>query len=107
MVRVCVRACVPCLALQVDTDPRFGRTEEAFGEDPQLVSVLGEAYALGMMGGETGGPNTYLGPNSVVTEAKHFAAYGYGGKDAYRTDVSDRTLFDVYLKPWKRCVLRA
>ncbi len=98
---------MPWLALQVDTDPRFGRTEEAFGEDPQLVSVLGEAYALGMMGGETGGPNTYLGPNSVVTEAKHFAAYGYGGKDAYRTDVSDRTLFDVYLKPWKRCVLRA
>jgi hypothetical protein len=30
-----------------------------------------------MMGGNTGGPNTYLGPQSVVTEAKHFAAYGY------------------------------
>ena len=31
-------------------------TEEAIGEDPQLVSVLGEAYALGMMGGPDGRP---------------------------------------------------
>ncbi len=29
------------------------------------------------MGSNTGGPNTYLGPQSAVTEAKHYAAYGY------------------------------
>lgn len=62
------------------TDPRFGRTEEAFGEDPKLVSDLGVAYALGMTNGNSGGPLTYLGPTAVATEAKHFAAYGFSGK---------------------------
>jgi beta-glucosidase len=86
--------------LQVDTDPRFGRTEEAFGEDPKLVAALGVAMSTGMMG-STDGPNSYIGVNSVVCEAKHAVAYGQSGKDAYRTDISDRTIFDIYLKPWR------
>lgn len=90
--------------LQVDTDPRFGRTEEAFGEDPKLVSDMGAAYALGVMNGNTGGPSTYLDATSPATEAKHYAAYGYSGKDAYRTDISDQTLFNVYLRPWRAYV---
>jgi beta-glucosidase-like glycosyl hydrolase len=98
--------------LQVATDPRFGRTQENFGEqghrcaaaggcgcqrvqqddvctvcrggragagtaggDPFLVSELGVAATLGLHGGATGGPSTYL-PNyttTIISEAKHYA----------------------------------
>jgi hypothetical protein len=60
-----------------------------------------QAMATGMMG-STGGANTYIDAKHVVVEAKHYASYAFGGKDGYRTDVSDRTLFDIYLQPWKR-----
>lgn len=118
--------------LQVATDPRFGRTEEAFGEDPMLVTEMGVAYTLGMTNGNAGGPSTYLDFNVAVgTEAKHYAAYAYvrgrplhacahshacattsspspqGGKDAYRTDISMQTLFNVYLRPWRAYIQRA
>lgn len=87
--------------LQVDTDPRFGRLQEGFGEDPKLVSDLGVAYALGMLNDNTGGPNAYLDVTAPVTEAKHYAAYGFAGKDGYRADMSNATLFNVYLRPWR------
>ena len=87
--------------LQVDTDPRFGRTMEAFGEDPALVAALGVAYATGLQGGATGGPATYGNFSALVSEAKHFAAYGQGGMDGIATDIANRTLFDVYLRPWR------
>jgi beta-glucosidase len=68
---VCAHSC-----RQVDTDPRFGRLEEAFGEDPHLVAGLGVAYAVGIQGGAVGGPDTYANTSALVTEAKHFGAYG-------------------------------
>ena len=49
-----------------------------------------------------GGPSTYLPPNAIVSEAKHAAAYGFGGKDGMAADLSQRTLHDIYLKPWRR-----
>jgi beta-glucosidase-like glycosyl hydrolase len=54
--------------LQVDTDPRFGRTDEAFGEDPHLVAQLGVAYAVGIQGGAVGGPDTYANFSAMMTE---------------------------------------
>lgn len=65
--------------LQVVVDPRFGRYEEAFGEDPHLVGVLGAAMVAGQQG--TGGPHTYLEDTAHVScEAKVRAiACGKGG----------------------------
>ena len=83
--------------LQVDTDPRFGRTAESFGEDPHFVSQMGQAYATGLQGGSIGGPDTYVNFSSILTEAKHLGAYGQAGKDGYFTDIAEGTLFDVYL----------
>lgn len=89
--------------LQVTTDPRFGRTEESFGEDPFLVAQMGVAMITGQQG--TGGPSTYLEDTAHVScEAKHALAYGYSGRDWYRADVSDRTLLDVYARPWKYAI---
>ena len=84
------------------TDPRFGRCEEAFSEDPMLVSKLGAAAVTGLSGpGAAGAANTYLAAGKIATEAKHFAAYGHGGRDgSMPAELSEATLFDVYLKPW-------
>ena len=60
--------------LQVCTDPRFGRTEENFGEDPALVSAMGVAAVKGLHGGNTKGPSSYLPIGTIVSEAKHAAA---------------------------------
>ena len=88
--------------LNVPGDARFGRTEENFSEDPMLTAALGAAAVMGLHAGEAGGPSTYLpARGAIVSEAKHAAAYGYGGKDGAPADVSDRTLHDIYLRPWR------
>jgi beta-glucosidase len=87
--------------LNVPTDPRFGRSEENFGEDPALVAALGVAAVVGLHAGNTEGPSSYLPDGAISSEAKHFAAYAFGGKDGMAADVSPRTLHDVYLRPWK------
>ena len=85
--------------INVCTDPRFGRTEENFGEDPALVSAMGAAAVKGLHGGNLEGPSGYLPKGTVVSEAKHAAAYGFGGKDGMAADVSPRTLHDVRTQP--------
>eukprot|EP01064_Diplonema_japonicum_P020560 TRINITY_DN3014_c9_g1_i1.p1 TRINITY_DN3014_c9_g1~~TRINITY_DN3014_c9_g1_i1.p1 ORF type:complete len:825 (+),score=158.14 TRINITY_DN3014_c9_g1_i1:60-2477(+) len=93
--------------VQVCTDPRFGRMIENFGSDPLLVSRYATAAVHGATGtpseGNTG-PDSYIGEGKIITEAKHFAAYGYGGHDGAPADVSIPALYDIYLKPWKAFV---
>jgi beta-glucosidase-like glycosyl hydrolase len=86
--------------LQVDTDARFGRFEEAYGEDPFLVGTLGAAAAFALQGGAQG-PNEYVPAGRISCEAKHAVAYGFGGRDWYGADMSVRRLLDVYAKPWR------
>ena len=87
--------------LNVPSDSRFGRTEENFSEEPTLTGAFGAAAVIGLHAGEMGGPSTYLPPFAIVSEAKHAAAYAHGGKDGAPADVSERTLHDVYLRPWR------
>ena len=86
--------------LNVPTDPRFGRSEENFSEEPALVAAMGVAAVLGLHAGNSEGPSSYLPPFAIVSEAKHAAAYAWGGKDGAGADLSERTLHDVYLRPW-------
>ena len=44
--------------------------------DPHMVAQLGVAFASGLQGGAVGGPDTYGNFSSMLTEAKHFGAYG-------------------------------
>ena len=87
--------------INVPTDGRFGRTEENFAEDPMLVGAYGAAAVRGLHAGEASGPSAYLPPFAIVSEAKHAAAYAFGGKDGMAADVSERTLHDIYLRPWR------
>src|SRR5260221_157757 len=57
--------------LDLARDPRWGRTEETYGEDPQLVSEIGLAAIRGYQG-----PGPALTPGHVFATAKHFAAHG-------------------------------
>eukprot|EP01051_Picozoa_sp_SAG22_P004739 SAG22_NODE_262_length_13373_cov_11.716965_1_plen_695_part_00 len=91
-------------------DPRFGRTQEAFGEDPFVVGTMATAAVLGNQGRDgAGGPNTYLGSpkTRMISQAKHFFAYDHGGRDGAQTLLDDRSLFEVYARPWERAVKKA
>jgi beta-glucosidase len=92
--------------LQVVTDPRFGRYEEAFAEDPHLVARMGVAMVQGQQG--TGFPSAYLEDTAhIACEAKHAVAYAASGRDWYRADISERTLMDVYMRPWRAVIQEA
>lgn len=134
------------------TDPRFGRLQEGFSENPTISSRMGAAYALGLQGPPTGA-ESYLATAKVIALAKHYAACEYksqqqgdlgfnannqlnacwlafvhnlafsdftvclaamlltvprsedgaasGGLNAAPADISNRTLHDVYLRPWR------
>jgi hypothetical protein len=63
--------------INVATDPRFGRTQESFSEDPFIVGTMAVAAVLGNQGQDgAGGPNSYLGSprTTMISQAKHFYA---------------------------------
>lgn len=88
--------------LQVLTDPRFGRFTESYGGDPVLVTHLGFYMSRGVSGG--GDLSQYITPGHINNQGKHFIAYAFGGKDGLPCDVSERTLREVYLRPWEAFV---
>jgi len=99
--------------LQVATDPRFGRLEENFAEDPYLVAAYGVAAVQGLQGDDgAAGASTYV-PDPMrhaVSQAKHYAMYAAGGRDGFTPlggGVSERTLFEVYLRPWRDVMQQA
>jgi beta-glucosidase len=83
--------------VDIARDPRWGRVMEGAGEDPYLGSVIAAARVRGFQGEGLG--NT----DAVMACAKHFAAYGaaIGGRDYNSVDMSERTLWEVYLPPFK------
>lgn len=86
--------------VDVARDPRWGRVVEGSGEDPYLGSVMAAARVRGFQGDDLSDPHTLLAC------AKHFAAYGgaEGGRDYNTVEVSERTLREIYLPPFKAAV---
>jgi len=91
--------------LGVVRDPRWGRTEESYGEDPYLVSRIGVAFIKGLQG--TG--KNLFDKNHIIATAKHFVADGepIGGLNGSAFDVSERSLHEVFLPPFKAAVEEA
>lgn len=76
-------------------DPRWGRTEETYGEDPFLTSEMGVAFVSAF---------EKLG---VITTPKHFLANsGDGGRDSYPIEYNERILEEIYLTPFRACIER-
>jgi beta-glucosidase len=80
-------------------DPRWGRGQETFGEDPFLTAQLGVAFIDGMQGDD---PH-YL---KTVATAKHFAVHSGPEAERHRFDarVSAHDLADTYLPQFEACV---
>jgi beta-glucosidase len=86
--------------VDIARDPRWGRIVEGSGEDPYLGSVLARARVRGFQGEDPTDPTTLL------ATAKHYVAYGAaeGGRDYNTVDVSERTLHEIYLPPFRAAV---
>src|SRR5947207_9778747 len=97
------RGAQQCLTpvLDLARDPRWGRTEETYGEDPYLVSRIGVAAIQGFQGV---GP--FIDKAHVVATAKHFAAHGQpeGGTNVAPGNFSERVIREYFLKPFKAAV---
>jgi beta-glucosidase len=95
-----------CLApvLDLARDPRWGRTEETYGEDPYLVTRLGVAAINGFQGV---GP--LLDKSHVYATAKHFAVHGQpeGGTNVGPANYSERVIREYWLKPFEAAVNEA
>jgi beta-glucosidase len=87
--------------LDLARDPRWGRTEETYGEDPHLVSEIGLAAIRGYQG-----PMPALTAGHVFATAKHYAAHGphEGGVNTAPTQVPERELREELLWSFERAI---
>lgn len=86
--------------VEVARDPRWGRVGETFGEDPYLVSLLGAASIRGYQG------DSFSRKENVLACAKHFVggSQPINGTNGSPTDISERTIREVFLPPFKAAV---
>ncbi|OFY13917.1 MAG: beta-1,3-glucosyltransferase [Bacteroidetes bacterium GWE2_42_24] len=79
--------------INIARDVRWGRTEETYGEDPCLTSLMGTAYVY------------ELEKAGLITSPKHFAVNtGDGGRDSYPIHLNDRILEEIYFPAFKSCI---
>ena len=83
--------------VDVSRDPRWGRVMEGAGEDPFLGSRIATARIHGFQGTDLSSRK------SILACAKHFAGYAFAesGRDYNTVSVSDETLYNVILPPFK------
>ncbi|PPS77291.1 MULTISPECIES: glycoside hydrolase family 3 N-terminal domain-containing protein [Streptomyces] len=93
-------------ALDIARDPRWGRTEECFGEDPYLAARLTEALVRGMQGEQE--PGGLFAPDKAPVVLKHFAGQGatVGGRNSAESELGPRELHEIHL-PAARAGVRA
>jgi len=84
--------------LDVARDPRWGRVEETYGEDPYLCGVLGTAYVFGLQTADLAG--------GVVCTGKHFLGYGLseGGMNHAPVHLGPRELREVFAEPFAAAI---
>ena len=82
--------------LDLGREPRWGRTEETYGEDSFLVGMMGEAYVKGLIGED----------KKYAATVKHFAAHGSprAGVNLSGVTVTEQELRDRYLPPFKKAL---
>ncbi len=87
--------------LDVARDPRWGRTEETFGEDPYLVARMGTAYVRGLQGDSL--------RSGIVGTGKHFVGYGApeGGLNWAPAPLPRRELLERFVPPFAAAIHEA
>ncbi|OHX64476.1 beta-xylosidase [Flammeovirga pacifica] len=89
----------------ISGDPRYGRVEESFGEDPYLVSRMGVAFIEGLQGKG----DEQFDENHILATAKHFVGYPENrtGINGGFSDISERRLYEIFLPPFEAAVKEA
>lgn len=89
-------------------DPRYGRVEECFGEDPYHVAEMGKAFVIGMQGDPLLTKDR-LPDNKLICTAKHFAAYSTpaAGINLAPVNVGPRDLRSLHLYPFEKAIKEA
>ena len=90
--------------VDVARDPRWGRFEETYGEDPYLVSELGVAAVRGFQG-----DSLPLAPGHVFATLKHMTGHGQpeGGNNVAPANISERILREIFFPPFQAAIQRA
>ena len=85
--------------INIFRDPRWGRGQETFGEDPYLTSEIGIEFVKGIQGDD---PNYML----AMACAKHYAVHSgpERSRHSFDAEISERDLFDTYLPQFERVV---
>jgi beta-glucosidase len=86
--------------IDVLREPRWGRSGETYGEDPYLVGNMGAEMIKGFQQGD------FTGTEKVIACAKHLIGGGesINGMNLAPTDISERTLLEMHLPPYKKAV---
>lgn len=94
-----------CPTINMSRDPRWGRDEENYGEDPLLTGILAVEYVRAMQGEGQGVETPYF---KTIATAKHFAANNYEkGRHSTSSSVDKRNLREYYLPAFEMCVREA
>src|SRR6476619_4365785 len=88
--------------INIFRDPRWGRGQETYGEDPYLTARMGVAFVKGLQGNDP----KYL---KVVATAKHYAVHSGPEADRHHFDAqpSERDLYETYLPAFRALVQEA
>lgn len=91
--------------VDVARDPRWGRIEETFGEDPYLAGEMGVAAVEGLQGTNKA---DRLGPGKVFATLKHLTGHGQpeSGTNVGPANISERALREYFFPPFEQVVKR-
>lgn len=85
--------------VDLERDPRWGRNEEGYGEDPVLTGTMASAYVQGMQGDDP----KYL---RIAATLKHFYANNTEeGRVWKNSSIDPRNKYELYLEPFRRCIM--
>jgi beta-glucosidase len=87
--------------IDVARDPRWGRVEETYGEDPVLAGAMAVAHVQGLQSGDL--------RHGVIATAKHFLGYALseGGRNWAPVQLGPRELREVYAEPFAAAIREA
>ena len=98
------RSTVSCIGrpvINISRDPRWGRIQEVFSEDPYLTGRMAVAYVEGLQGGDV----NHL---KVAATVKHFAVNNVeSGRQHLSAEVDERNLMEYWLPHWKAAITEA
>ncbi len=87
--------------INISRDPRWGRVQEVFSEDPLLTGRMGVAYVKGLQGDD-------LNHLKLAATLKHFAVNNVeAGRQHLSAQVDDRNLMEFWLPHWRMSVMEA